>query len=70
MFCFIQNSFPGVRKELFSYLLYYFKSEAELKRYSLFEKHLDLTMVKVWKMKDVRPDRNDEFWINIICKKL
>ena len=37
---------------------------------SLFEKHLDLAMVKVWKTKDVRPDRNDEFWINIICKKL
>jgi len=36
---------------------------------SLIEKQKNLTVIRVWKTQDVRPDRKDEFWINVLCKK-
>jgi SAM-dependent methyltransferase len=36
---------------------------------NLLEKHKEFAKIKLWKTKDVRPDRNDEFWINVLCKK-
>jgi SAM-dependent methyltransferase len=36
---------------------------------SLLGKRNDLTVVRVWKTQDVRPDRNDEFWMNVLCRK-
>lgn len=36
---------------------------------SLIAKQKGLTLIRVWKTQDVRPDRNDEFWINVLCKK-
>jgi len=33
------------------------------------ENQKDLTVIRVWKTQDVRPDRKDEFWINVLCKK-
>jgi len=36
---------------------------------SLIEKQKNLTAIRVWKTQDVRPDRKDEFWINVLCKK-
>ena len=37
---------------------------------NLFEKHKVFSIIKVWKTQDNRPDRQDEFWINILIKKL
>lgn len=36
---------------------------------NLLEKHNGFTVIRVWKTQDVRPDRKDEFWINVLCKK-
>ncbi len=46
-----------------------FNSYNEVTLKSLIENHKDLTIIKVWKTQDVRQDRKDEFWINILCKK-
>lgn len=37
---------------------------------SLFEKHKGLLAIRAWKTQDVRPDRKDEFWVNVLCKKI
>jgi len=36
---------------------------------SLIEKHKDLLAIRVWKTQDVRLDRKNEFWVNVLCKK-
>jgi hypothetical protein len=36
----------------------------------LLEKHDGVAMIRVWKTQDVRVGREDEFWINVLCKRV
>lgn len=36
---------------------------------SLIDEHKSLQIIKVWKTADVRPDRENEYWVNVLCKK-
>ena len=46
-----------------------FNSYTEETLKSQFEKHKELSTIKIWKTQDVRPDRIDEYWVSIICSK-
>lgn len=37
---------------------------------SLIEMQRDLKIIKIWKTQDVRPDRENEYWVNVLCRKL
>ena len=36
----------------------------------IFEKQAGVEILRIWKTQDVRPDRNDEFWVSILCRKV
>lgn len=46
-----------------------FNSYTEDTLRSQFGKHEELSIIKIWKTHDVRPDRIDEYWVSIICRK-
>jgi 2-polyprenyl-3-methyl-5-hydroxy-6-metoxy-1,4-benzoquinol methylase len=47
-----------------------FNSYTEETLKAQFEKHKELTTIKIWKTQDVRPDRTDEYWVSVICRKV
>ena len=47
-----------------------FNSYTEETLKSQFEKHKEFTTIKIWKTQDVRPDRIDEYWVSVICRKV
>ncbi|WP_205314713.1 class I SAM-dependent methyltransferase [Ruminiclostridium herbifermentans] len=46
-----------------------FNSYNEESLKSLIEMQRDLKILKIWKTQDVRPDRENEYWVNVLCKK-
>jgi 2-polyprenyl-3-methyl-5-hydroxy-6-metoxy-1,4-benzoquinol methylase len=36
----------------------------------LLDRYEEIETMKIWKTKDVRPDRADEFWISALCRKI
>ncbi len=37
---------------------------------NLIDMHKSLEVQKIWKTQDVRPDRENEYWVNVLCKKI
>ncbi len=37
---------------------------------TLIEMQKNLEVLKIWKTQDVRPDRENEYWVNVLCKKV
>jgi SAM-dependent methyltransferase len=37
---------------------------------SLIKMQKNLEVLKIWKTQDVRPDRENEYWVNVLCKKV
>lgn len=37
---------------------------------NLIETQENLEVLKIWKTQDVRPDRENEYWVNVLCKKV
>lgn len=47
-----------------------FNSYNEESLRNLIELQKNLEVLKVWKTQDVRPDRENEYWVNVLCKKV
>ena len=47
-----------------------FNSYNEQTLKSLIETHKTIEVLRIWKTQDVRPDRENEYWINVLCKKI
>ena len=37
---------------------------------SLIDMHKNLKSLRIWKTQDVRPGRENEYWVNVLCKKI
>lgn len=37
---------------------------------SLIDMHKNLGLIRIWKTQDVRPGRENEYWVNVLCKKV